>query len=518
MASNEPIHGLDRQGKVARQSDEADRVQAQHVRGKLTARERLKELLDPGTFYEADPFVAHRLSDFGLDQQRYPGDGAVTGFGRIADRSVAVFAQDFTVLGGTFSEAQSLKVCRLFDAALANGQPVIALGESGGARIQEGVRALAGYADLFWHQSRASGVIPQISVIMGPCAGGSAFSAALADWVIMVGGASYMFVTGPEVVKTVTGEQVTSEQLGGADVHASISGLAHFVAANEHQALQLARCLLSYLPANNVEMPPYSEPTDVPDRRDRSLDSLVPTDPAEPYDMRAVINCVFDAGSFLEVHALWARNCIVGLARLDGHVAGVVAQQPMHLAGAIDVDASDKMARFVRFCDAFNIPLVTFVDSPGFLPGVGQENRGIIRHGAKLVYAYSEATVPKISVVTRKAYGAAYAVMSSKLARADQVLAWPTAEIAVTGAEGAVNILYGKKLARMSEGQAQTERARLMSEYRQDLTGPSAAAAGGFVGDVIVPSDTRPKLIAAMSFFRSKRTYRLPKKHGTMPF
>ena len=517
MSFNELLNELGHRRAAVEQGGGADRIEAQHAKGKLTARERLSEFLDAGTFYETDPFITHRHSDFGLDQQRHPGDSVVTGFGYVEGRRVAVFAQDFTVLGGTFSEAQALKVCRLMDAALACGVPVVALNDSGGARIQEGVWSLAGYADLFWHHTQASGVIPQISVMLGPCAGGSVYSPGLTDFVIMTTGTSHMFITGPEVIKTVTGEQVTFDQLGGAGVHSSVSGVAHFQAANEREALQITRRLLSYLPSNNLEQPPHAASADAPNRRDPALDEIVPTNPTEAYDMQQVIARVFDTGTFLPVHAQWACNCIVGLARLDGNVVGVVAQQPTYLAGAIDIDASDKMARFIRFCDAFNIPLVTFVDSPGFLPGTGQEHGGIIRHGAKIVYAYSEATVPKISIVTRKAYGGAYIVMASKLTRTDLALAWPTAEIAVMGAEGAVNVLHGKKLKGMPEAEAQAERARLVDEYRQKFAGPYPAATAGHIDDVIAPSETRPRLIAALRLLRDKQASLPPKKHGNIP-
>ena len=501
---------------LAAQGGGAARIEAQHAKGKLTARERLAEFLDPGTFFETDPFITHRCCDFGLEENRHPGDSVVAGLGMVDSRRVAVFAQDF-VLGGTFSEAQALKVCRLMDVALASGLPVIALNDSGGARIQEGVWSLAGYADLAWHHTQASGVIPQISVMLGPCAGGSMYSPGLADFVIMTSGTSYMFITGPEVIETLPGEQVTFEQLGGAEVHAGTSGVAHFQAAGEHDALQITRRLLSYLPSNNVEQPPYVAPTDDPNRRDSILDSIIPDSPTEAYDMQQVIARVFDLGSFFEVHADWAQNCIVGFARLNGSVVGIVAQQPACMAGVIDIDASDKMARFVRFCDAFNIPLITLVDSPGFLPGMGQEHGGIIRHGAKIVYAYSEATVPKVSLVTHKAYGGAYIVMASKLTRTDLALAWPTAEIAVMGAEGAVNILYGKKLKGLPGQEAQAERARRVDEYRQKFAGPYPAATAGHIDDIIKPSETRPRLIAALSFLRDKRASSPAKKHGNIP-
>jgi acetyl-CoA carboxylase carboxyltransferase component len=426
-----------------------------------------------------------------------------------------VFAQDFTVLGGTFSEAQALKVSRLMDTALASGLPIVALNDSGGARIQEGVWSLAGYADLFWHHTQASGVIPQISVMLGPCAGGSVYSPGLTDFVIMTQGTSHMFITGPEVIKTVTGEQVSFEQLGGAEVHSGTSGVAHFQAADEHEAISLTRKLLSYLPSNNVEQPPNITPTDDPNRRDTTLDSIVPAEPTAAYNMLDVIERVFDLGSFLEIHAHWAQNSIVGLARLNGSVVGIVAQQPACLAGVIDIDAADKMARFVRFCDAFNIPLITLVDSPGFLPGVNQEHGGIIRHGAKIVYAYSEATVPKISLVTRKAYGGAYIVMSSKLIRTDLALAWPSAEIAVMGAEGAVNILFKKQIEASAE--PEVERKGLVDDYRQRFNNPYFAARAGYVDDIIEPKETRPKIIASLAALRDKYVSAPPRKHGNIP-
>jgi acetyl-CoA carboxylase carboxyltransferase component len=517
MPSKALISELIRRRSEAEQGGGPDRIQAQHAKGKLTARERLTEFLDPGSFLETDPFVTHRSSDFGLDQNRHPGDSVVTGLGTVDGRRVAIFAQDFTVLGGTFSEAQALRVCRLIDMAIASGLPLIAFYDSGGARIQEGTWSLAGFSDLFWHHTQASGVIPQISVMLGPCAGGSVYSPSLTDFVIMAEGSSYMFITGPEVIKTVTGEQVTFDELGGARVHATASGVAHFRASSEGDAMQTARRLLSFLPSNNVEQPPWVASTDDPYRQDAALDSLIPENSDQAYDMQQVIARIFDLGSFLEVHADFAPNCIVGLARLNGHVIGVVAQQPEQMAGVIDIDASDKMARFIRFCDAFNIPLVTLVDCPGFLPGVDQEHGGIIRHGAKIVYAYSEATVPKISLVTRKAIGGAYIVMASKLTRTDLALAWPGVEIAVMGAEGAVNILYGKKLERLPPDQAEPERTRLEHDYHQKFTGPYPAAAAGHIDDVIAPSETRPRLIAAMNFLRDKQVCRPARKHGNMP-
>ncbi len=491
----------------------AARIDAQHAKGKLTARERIACLMDEGTFHEIDPYITHRHSDFGLDQQQHPGDSVIVGFGKIDGRKVAVHAQDFTVLGGSFSEVQGQKVAKLMDMALASGVPVIGLNDSVGARIQEGVYSLAAYSELFWRNTQASGVVPQISVMLGPCAGGSVYSPGLTDFVIMTRGLSHMFITGPDVIKTVTGEEVDVETLGGAAAHSEKSGVAHFVADDEDAACQLTRRLLSYLPSNNAESAPRTNPIeDLAPALD--LDRIVPIDPSEAYDMQAVIARVFDPASFLEVHAQFARNAIVGFARLNGEVIGVVAQQPLVLAGVIDIDASDKMARFIRFCDAFNIPLITFVDSPGFLPGVDQEHNGIIRHGAKIVYAYSEATVPKIAVITRKAYGGAYIVMSSKHIRTDWVFAWPTAEIAVMGAEGAVSILYGKELKKSNDA---AERARLETEFRDKFSKPYYAAASGHVDDVIAPSETRARLISALDFLRDKAVTSPARKHGNIP-
>jgi acetyl-CoA carboxylase carboxyltransferase component len=492
------------------------RIEAQHAKGKRTARERLACLLDEGTFQEIDPYLEHRHTDFGMEQQKYPGDSVIVGFGKIDGRKVAVFAQDFTVLGGSFSEVQGQKVARLMDMALDSGVPVIGLNDSVGARIQEGVYSLAAYSELFWRNTQASGVIPQISVMLGPCAGGSVYSPGLTDFVIMTRGLSHMFITGPDVIKTVTGEDIDIETLGGARTHSSISGVAHFVANDEDHACALTRRLLSYLPSNNVDAAPVLHP--IADRAPTAinLDTLVPLDPTEAYDMKVVIDQIFDPATFLEVHADFARNAIVGFARLNGEVIGLVAQQPLVLAGVIDIDASDKMARFIRFCDAFNIPLITFVDSPGFLPGLDQEHGGIIRHGAKIVYAYSEATVPKIAVIVRKAYGGAYIVMSSKHIRTDLVYAWPTAEIAVMGAEGAVGILYGKDLKKFT-GDVDAERARLETEFREKFGKPYYAAASGHVDDIIAPMETRPRLIAALDFLRDKAVLSPPKKHGNIP-
>jgi acetyl-CoA/propionyl-CoA carboxylase carboxyl transferase subunit len=492
-----------------------ERIDAQHKKGKNTARERLARLLDEGTLQEIEPYREHRFSDWGMAEKRFPGDAVVAGFGKINGRMVCVFAQDFTVIGGTFSEAQSEKVCKVIDLAMEAGVPVIGINDSGGARIQEGVYSLAGYGELFWRNTQASGVIPQISVMMGPCAGGSVYSPGLTDFVIMTQGTSHMFITGPEVIKTVTREEVDFETLGGAVAHASRSGVAHFATASEEETIEVTRRLLGYLPSNNAESPPAIEPADDPWRMDEELNTIVPMDPAAAYDMKEVIRRVFDLGSFFEVHELFAQNAIVGFARLHGQVVGVAAQQPMVMAGVIDIDASDKIARFIRFCDCFNIPLVTFVDSPGFMPGVAQEHGGIIRHGAKIVYAYSEATVPKLCVVTRKAYGGAYIVMSSKYVRTDLVYAWPTTEIAVMGAEGAVNILYRKELAEMKDAEA--ERERLVREFRNKFASPYTVAASGHVDDVLIPSETRPRLIAGLELLRDKKATLPPKKHGNIP-
>ncbi len=509
------LNELNQRREQIAQGGGAARIEAQHARGKLTARERIDRLLDEGTFQEIDAYLTHRHSDFGVDQQRYPGDSVIVGFGEIDGRKVAVYAQDFTVLGGSFSEVQGQKVAKIMDMALDSGVPVIGLNDSVGARIQEGAYSLAAYSELFWRNTQASGVIPQISVMLGPCAGGSVYSPGLTDFVIMTRGLSHMFITGPEVIKTVTGEEVDVETLGGAQTHASVSGVAHWVATDENEAMALTRRLLSYLPSNNVESPPHVEPSDDPVRADPVLDTLVPREGSQAYDIREAIRRIFDRDSFLEVQARYAPNVVAGFTRLNGDVVGVIANQPAYLAGVLDINASDKIARFVRFCDAFNIPLITFVDCPGFMPGLVQEHGGIIRHGAKIVYAYSEATVPKIAVITRKAYGGAYIVMSSKYIRTDLVYAWPTAEIAVMGAEGAVNILYRKRLADAADAQA--AQARFTAEFKEQFGSPYTAAAGGHIDDVILPSETRAKLISAMSFLRDKRAAPLPKKHGNMP-
>ncbi len=501
--------------EALRQGGGPQAIDRQRAKGKRTARERIDGLLDPGSFEEVDPYIAHRHTAFGLDAKRFPGDSVVVGFGRVDGRKVAVAAQDFTVIGGSFSEVQAQKVCKVLDLATGSGVPFVALNDSVGARIQEGVWSLAGYSELFWRNTQASGVIPQISVMLGPCAGGSVYSPGLTDFVIMTERISHMFITGPQVIKTVTGEEVDFDTLGGARTHAATSGVAHFVAADEDEALAITKRLLSYLPSNNVEPPPRVAPTDDPTRADPALDALVPPEGSQSYDMREALTRIVDRSSLFEVHARFAPNVVVGFARLHGEVVGLIANQPAHLAGVLDIDASDKIARFVRFCDAFSIPLITFVDCPGFMPGTRQEHGGIIRHGAKIVYAYSEATVPKICVVTRKAYGGAYIVMSSKYIRTDLVYAWPTAEIAVMGAEGAVNILYRKRLAEVEN--PDEVRAHFIAEFREQFGSPYAAAASGHVDDVILPHETRAKLIAALDFLRDKQATPLPKKHGNIP-
>ncbi len=491
------------------------RIEAQHAKGKLTARERLDLLLDPGSFVEIDQFVTHRSTAFGLDNERYYGDGVVTGYGRIDGRLVFVFSQDFTVFGGSLSETHGEKICKVMDLALKNGAPIIGLNDSGGARIQEGVVSLGAYAEIFLRNVLASGVIPQISAVLGPCAGGAVYSPAMTDFTFMVQGTSFMFVTGPDVVKTVTHEVVDFEGLGGASVHSSISGVAHFAAEDEAQCLSDVRRLMGFLPSNNLDDAPRRPTADPADRMADALNAIVPDQPTRSYDMHSVIRLVVDDADFLEVHAAYAQNIIVGFAHLGGRSVGIVAQQPTVVAGVLDINASVKAARFVRFCDAFNIPLVTFVDVPGFLPGVGQEHGGIIRQGAKLLYAYCEATVPKVTVITRKAYGGAYDVMSSKHIRGDISLAWPTAEIAVMGIEGAVNIVFRDQLA--SSEHPDALRAELEREYRENLANPYVAAARGYVDDVIEPRETRPRLINALQMLQSKRDTNPPKKHGNIP-
>jgi propionyl-CoA carboxylase beta subunit len=500
---------------LAEQGGGPARVAQQHKKGKLTARERLDLLLDEGSFVELDRFVTHRSTDFGLDQQVIPGDGVVTGWGRIEGRLVYVFSQDFTVFGGSLSEAHAEKICKVMDLALRNGAPVIGLNDSGGARIQEGVVSLGGYADIFLRNTLASGVIPQISAILGPCAGGAVYSPAITDFIFMVRGLSYMFVTGPNVVKTVTHEEVTFDELGGADIHGGTSGVSHFVHDTEPEAIQAIRELVGYLPLNNLDDPPLRPTEDPPDRRDEALLDLVPDASSKPYDMHGVIGRVVDDGTFLEVQRGYAENIVVGFARLGGQPVGIVANQPAVLAGVLDINASLKAARFIRFCDCFNLPVVTFVDVPGFLPGVAQEHGGIIKHGAKLLFAYCEATVPKLTVITRKAYGGAYDVMSSKHIRGDVNLAWPSAEIAVMGPKGAVEILFKDEIARADDAASAT--ARLIDEYTGKFAHPYAAAARGYIDDIIDPRDTRPRLIEALRTLRTKRDRNPSKKHGNIP-
>jgi propionyl-CoA carboxylase beta chain len=491
------------------------RIDRQHAKGKLTARERIERLLDPGSFRELDMFVAHRTVAFGIEEQKYLGDSVVTGWGKIDGRLAYVFSQDFTVFGGSLGEVHAEKVCKVMDLAMKNGAPVIGLNDSGGARIQEGVVSLAAYAYVFQRNVLASGVVPQISAIMGPCAGGAVYSPAMTDFILMVKGTSFMHITGPEVIKAVTREEVTSEELGGAMVHNARSGVAHFAAEDEEDGFYQIRKLLSYLPQNNMEDPPFVPTDDPADRMDETLNDIVPDNPNKPYNMKDVIRRVADDGDFFEVQEHWAQNILIGFARLGGLSVGIVAQQPMVLAGVLDIDSSTKAARFVRFCDAFNIPIITFEDVPGFMPGVAQEHGGIIRNGAKLLYAYCEATVPKVTIITRKAYGGAYDVMSSKHIRGDISYAWPSAEIAVMGPEGAVNIIFRKHLAEAEDVEA--ERARLVQEYRDTFANPFVAAARGYIDDVIEPHETRYRLIEALQMLKNKRDTNPPKKHGNIP-
>jgi propionyl-CoA carboxylase beta chain len=491
------------------------RQRRQHEAGKLTARERIELLFDAGTFEELDKLVTHRCRDFGMDQHLIPGDGVVSGHGLVDGRQVFAFAQDFTVFGGSTSETNAAKIVKIMDLAMKLGAPIVGLNDSGGARIQEGVLSLGGYADIFLRNTLASGVVPQISAIMGPCAGGAVYSPAITDFIIMVKDTSYMFVTGPDVLKTVTHEEVSKEELGGAMTHNATSGVAHFAAGDDRECLALIRDLLSFMPGNNLDDPPRLAPDDSPDREDDTLDRIVPASPTQPYDMLDVIHAVVDEGYFLEVHHHFARNILVGFARLDGRPVGIVANQPAVLAGTLDINASVKGARFVRFCDAFNIPLVTFEDVPGFLPGTVQEYGGIIRHGAKLLFAFAEATVPKVTVITRKAYGGAYCVMSSKHIRTDFNYAWPTAEIAVMGPEGAVNILYGREFDAAAD--PATARSEKVEEFREKFANPYIAAGRGFIDEVIRPRETRRKLIAALKNLENKRDKNPPKKHGNIP-
>ena len=503
------LEELRRRNEAAERGGGPERQARQHKEGKLSARERIELLLDDDSFDELDKLVTHRCRDFGMNDQVIPGDGFITGYGRVDGRLVYIFAQDFTVFGGSLSESNAQKICKIMDLAMKTGAPVIGLNDSGGARIQEGVLSLAGYADIFLRNTLASGVIPQISAIMGPCAGGAVYSPAITDFIFMVDQTSYMFVTGPDVIKTVTHEDVTKEKLGGSMTHNSTSGVGHFIAADDAECLRMIRALLSYLPQNNREDPPRHPTTDPSDRMDPTLDTLVPAESNLPYDMKDVIRRVIDDGDFFEVHEHFAKNLVVGFARMDGRSVGVVANQPAFLAGCLDINSSDKGARFVRFCDAFNIPLVTFEDVPGFLPGTDQEFGGIIRHGAKLLYAFAEATVPKVTIITRKAYGGAYCVMGSKHIRTDINLAWPSAEIAVMGAEGAVNILYRD----LSAG----ERPGKVAEFNERFANPFIAAEHGFVDDVIEPHETRPRVIRALRMLETKVDTMPRKKHGNIP-
>jgi propionyl-CoA carboxylase beta chain len=491
------------------------RVERQHKAGKWTARQRVDFFLDDGTFEEFDQLVVHRSRDFGLDEQQFPGDGVVTGHGLVDGRRVFVFAQDFTVFGGSLSETHAAKICKVLDMALRVGAPVVGLNDSGGARIQEGVVSLGGYADIFLRNTLASGVIPQISCIMGPCAGGAVYSPAITDFNVMVKNTSYMFITGPEVIRTVTHEEVSKEELGGADTHNRVSGVAHFAADSDEHALLLVRELLSFIPSNNLEDPPRALTADPADRAEQSLNTLIPEASNQPYDIRDAVQAVVDENYFFEVHAVYAPNIVVGFARLGGRSVGIVANQPAYLAGVLDIEASVKGARFVRFCDCFNIPLIVFEDVPGFLPGVRQEHGGIIRHGAKLLYAFAEATVPKITVITRKAYGGAYCVMASKHIRTDVNFAWPTAEIAVMGAEGAVGVLYRREIAEAAD-QESARRARAR-EFEEKFANPYVAAERGFIDEIIEPALTRPKLIRALELLENKRDTNPPKKHGNIP-
>jgi propionyl-CoA carboxylase beta chain len=492
-----------------------ERIEKQHQQGRKTARERIEVLLDKGSFREMDAFVLHQCTHFGMEKKKILGDGVVTGYGTVDGRLVYVFSQDFSVFGGSLGEAYANKIVKIMDMAMKVGAPVIGLNDSGGARIQEGVVSLGGYAEIFWRNVQASGVVPQISAIMGPCAGGAVYSPAMTDFILMVKGSSYMHITGPDVIKTVTNEEVTSEQLGGAMVHNEKSGVAHFASENEDDCLNMIKNLLSYIPQNNLDEPPYIQPTDDPNRMDRELIGLIPEEPNKPYDMKTVITHILDNRGFLEVQQHWAQNMVVGFGRLNGHSVGVVGNQPAFLAGCLDINASTKGGRFVRFCDCFNIPLVTFVDVPGFLPGTAQEYGGIIRSGSKLLYAYCEATVPKLTVITRKAYGGAYDVMCSKHIRADINFAWPTSEIAVMGPDGAVNIIFRKEISDAKD--VGVERAKLVSDYRKTFANPYTAAERGYIDDVIEPQETRPRLINALETLLTKRETRAPRKHGNIP-
>jgi propionyl-CoA carboxylase beta chain len=515
MAKEDKIQELIEKTAAAELGGGQERIDVQHQKGKWTARERIHQLLDENSFEEIDKFVLHQSTDFGMDKKRFPGDGVVTGYGRIHGRPAYVFAQDFTILGGSLSLAVSDKICKVMDLARKNGAPLIGINDSGGARIQEGVTSLAGYGNIFMRNVLSSGVIPQISVIMGPCAGGAVYSPALTDFIFMVEKTSYMFITGPQVIKTVTHEEVSAEKLGGALTHNATSGVAHFSGTDDQDVLSMIRDLLTFLPQNYQEKPPWIEPTDDPDRVDMAIRDVIPESPRQPYDMRTIIHAVTDNNYFFEVHAKYAQNIIVGFARLNGHVVGIVANQPAFLAGCLDIEASLKGARFVRFCDCFNIPIITFCDVPGFLPGTAQEYGGIIKHGAKLIYAYCEAVVPKITVITRKAYGGAYIVMSSKHLWGDINYAYPTAEIAVMGPEGAVNVVFKKEI--MAAEDPEKKEAEMIQEYRNTFASPYRAAEKGYVDEIILPEQTRPKLIRALESLQNKKERMPRKKHDNLP-
>ncbi len=517
MADELKVEQLEQMRARSRQGGGEERLAKQHEQGKLTARERLDILLDTGSFRELDPFVVHRERNFGMDgpDKQFLGDSVVTGWGTINGRLVYVYSQDFTVLGGSLSEVHAEKICKIMEMAMKTGAPLIGLNDSGGARIQEGVISLGGYADIFLRNTLASGVIPQISAIMGPCAGGAVYSPALTDFIFMVKNTSHMFVTGPDVIKAVMHEEVTFEELGGAMTHGAISGVSHVAAESEADCLALIRELLTYLPQNNLEDPPFEVSTDDPLRMDEALNTIIPDNPNKPYDIKEAIRMIVDYGRFYEIQEHYAQNIVVGFARMGGHSVGIVANQPNVLAGVLDINASNKAARFVRFCDCFNVPIITFEDVPGFLPGVGQEHGGIIRHGAKLLYSYCEATVPKITIITRKAYGGAYDVMSSKHIRGDLNLAWPTAEIAVMGPDGAVNIIFRKELSEAEDPVA--KKAELVNDYRERFANPYVAAGRGYIDDVIEPKETRPRIINALEVLRNKRDTNPPKKHGNIP-
>jgi len=512
---DDPIKRLRKFREKSKQGGGKDRIDRQHKAGKLTARERIDLLLDPRSFQEIDPFVTHRIYDFDMEKNKILGDGVVTGHGKINGRPTLVFSQDFTAYGGTLSLAHAEKICKVMDMAKKMGIPIIGLNDSGGARIQEGVVSLAGYAEVFWRNVQVSGVVPQLSAVMGPCAGGAVYSPALTDFIFMVDKTSYMFITGPDVVRTVTHEDVSFDGLGGARIHAEKSGVAHFITDDDEACIREIQRLFDYLPLNNMEDPPRLDPTDDPNRMDEALDSIIPDNPNQPYSMKEVIQRIVDEGRFYEVHQHYAQNIIVGFARLDGRVIGILAQEPSVLAGCLDIDSSIKGARFVRFCDAFNIPLIVFEDVPGFLPGVSQEHGGIIKHGAKLLYALCEATVPRITVITRKSYGGAYCVLSSKQIRGDLNFAWPTAEIAVMGSEGAINIIFRREIKNAKN--PEKLRQKLIEDYREKFANPYVATSRGYVDNVIEPKETRPKLINGLEFLENKRDKLPPKKHGNIP-